>query len=461
MKRTYTFLLLPVLLSGCATDGLNDQQQYLQQFAQTQWKASLPSAEHAASIHSLLATPLTRDDAVRVALTNSPAFHAMLADAKAATLVAQQNARPSNPILTFERLVKREDHGVDLDIGRMMTVSLLDWIYWPSRQAAAASQSEKVKLAAAAQMIETATNTQQAWVRAVASQQALNYFENVMEAADASAELAKRMYEVGNFSKLQRARQHAFYADAVAQLARARQVHTSAKENLIRVLGLNAEHVAMLRLPDRLPDLPTAPLAEPSVVQSSLTSRLDVQMAKAEINALGAAAGFDHAKSFINAFHLSGVRNSETGQPPQRGYELELPLPLFDFGRAARSTNTARYDAAMHRAAQTAIDAASLTREQYSAYRTALEVAQHYRSEIVPLRKLIADETLLKYNGMLTGVFDLLAETRAQIGSVILAIDAERDFWLADAALKATLLGKPMTTTPMSATAEVANASGH
>ncbi len=51
---------------------------------------------------------------------------------------------------------------------------------------------------------------------------------------------------------------------------------------------------------------------------------------------------------------------------------------------------------------------------------------------------------MLRYNGMLIGVFELLADSREQIASVVQAIEAQRDFWLADAALQATLIGKPM-----------------
>jgi hypothetical protein len=42
----------------------------------------------------------------------------------------------------------------------------------------------------------------------------------------------------------------------------------------------------------------------------------------------------------------------------------------------------------------------------------------------VPLRKQIAEENLLRYNGMLIGVFELLADARAQIASVNAAIEA-------------------------------------
>ena len=49
------------------------------------------------------------------------------------------------------------------------------------------------------------------------------------------------------------------------------------------------------------------------------------------------------------------------------------------------------------------VDAEGL--ESYSAYRTAFELAKHYRDEAVPLRKRISEENLLRYNGMRAGDF--------------------------------------------------------
>ena len=77
-----------------------------------------------------------------------------------------------------------------------------------------------------------------AWVRAVAAYQLLQYADQVNRSAQASAELAKRMQQVGNFTKLQRARQQAFYADSAAQLASAQHAVTTTREELVRLLGL-------------------------------------------------------------------------------------------------------------------------------------------------------------------------------------------------------------------------------
>ena len=51
---------------------------------------------------------------------------------------------------------------------------------------------------------------------------------------------------------------------------------------------------------------------------------------------------------------------------------------------------------------------------------------------------------MLRYNGMLIGVFELLAEARDQVSSVTNAINAQQQFWLADAALAASVIGKPV-----------------
>jgi hypothetical protein len=70
----------------------------------------------------------------------------------------------------------------------------------------------------------------------------------------------------------------------------------------------------------------------------------------------------------------------------------------------------------------------------------------------MPLRQAISDETVLRYNGMLIGVFELLADSRERINSVSATIAAQQQFWLADAALQASLIGRP-TAAALSASA--------
>lgn len=440
-----------VLLGGCASTAIDANFKSAQQMgreqygAEVRWLTSDDARSQAArDVEARLAKPLTADDAVQIALAYSPALQALLYEGAANSAAATQSARLPNPVFAFERLVRKEAGERELEIGRVLSFSVLDLLLLPGRLQWAGYRQEVSRLSLAGNVVETANQARAAWVQAVAAEQSLRYFEQVKKAADASAELARRMQSVGNYSKLQRAREQAFAADAVAQLARAQHAARSTREALVRVLGLNDSRAAALKLPDRLPDLPASPRDEASTARWALAQRLDVQVARASLDFLAREQGLTRVTSIVNGLEVGVARNSETGLPPQKGYELSVPLPLFDFGDAARSGAQATYMAAFNRAAQVAVDANSRVREQYGAYRTAYDIAKHYRDEVVPLRKAIAEENVLRYNGMLIGVFELLADTREQIASVVQAIEAQRDFWLADAGLQATLIGRPM-----------------
>jgi hypothetical protein len=86
-----------------------------------------------------------------------------------------------------------------------------------------------------------------------------------------------------------------------------------------------------------------------------------------------------------------------------------------------------------------ASDAPSELRNSYTTYRIAYDLAKLYQDEILPLRKVIAEEATLRYNGMFIGVFELLAENREQTKMVMASIAATQAFWQADAGFHDTL----------------------
>ena len=130
-----------------------------------------------------------------------------------------------------------------------------------------------------------------------------------------------------------------------------------------------------------------------------------------------------------------------------RGYEVEVRLPVFDWGDLERKALKGRTLSAAHELEATLRAAGSHLRESYSTYLAAHAVARSYLDEVVPLRRKISEENLLRYNGMLIGVFELLTDAREQIGAVKSAIDSQQQFWLADAALQSALVGQPSATT--------------
>lgn len=455
-----------LLLAGCASvdidDALKDANSRASQFTQGQLNLARSPEERdrrSALATDLLSKPLSQDDAVRLALANSPALQALLADGWGELSAANQAGRMPNPVFSFERMTV----GPELEIGRLISFGLVDLLLLPRRLSIAQDQTEQAKLQLTGMVVDQVTQVKQAWVRAVTAQQSLKYAEQVNESAAASAELARRMQQVGNFTKLQRARQQVFHADAATQLALARQSVTASREALVRALGLSDAQAASLKLPERLPDLPAEPRAPAEISASATQQRLDLQLARAQLEQAGKSQGINLLSTFVDA--ELGLRrdslfdNIEGKRATRRGFELDVALPIFDWGDARRGQLDARSLAAVNRYEATSRAATSQLRENYGAYRTAYDIARHYRNEVVPLRQAMADENQLRYNGMLIGVFELLAEARDQVTSVRGAIDAQQQFWLADAALAASVMGRPTGASTPTASAPFSSAS--
>ncbi len=443
-------LAAAALLGACASVTPDAGFGSVQQTARDQLGKDLVLArsdEDQASIDrrvaELLARPLSADDAVQLALLNNRGLQATFQDLGITAADVVQAGRLPNPGFSFGRMTR----GDEVELERGLHFNLARLLAMPLIRQVEERRFEQTRAAVAMRVLALAADTRKAWIQAVAADETVHYTRQVMQAAEASAELARRMAAVGNFNKLQRAREQGFYADAALQLAQAQQAQRAHRERLTRLLGLWGEQ-AQFTLPERLPGLPAAPLDEPDIERVALAQRLDVQAAKAAAEQTAKNLGLTRTTRFVNVLELGLLRNSSNEAPTQRGWEVGFELPLFDWGGARVARAEAVYMQALHSAAGTAINARSEVREAYGNYRSAWDIAHHYAEEIVPLRKLVAEENLLRYNGMLIGVFELLADARVQIASVNGAIAALRDFWIARADLDMALVGRPGLGTP-------------
>lgn len=443
--------LMTIFLGGCATfsaDGGFDTVSALirERTGQTVQRPSKDSdSTTQVTVKQLLASPLTPDSAVQVALLNNRGLQASFSELGVAEADLVQAGRMRNPSFSFGRL----RGGEDVEIDRSVMFDLAGLLTIPVRSGIEQRRFEQAKLQAASQAVQLADDTRRAYFNAVAAAQTARYMEQVQESAEASAELARRMARVGNWSKLDQNREQTFYAEATAQVARARHNAVVAREQLTRLLGLWGEDASSFQLPERLPELPKAPGDASNFERQAMQQRLDIQMAKRDAEATASALGLTKATRFINVLDAGYQNKSQTGSPRQNGYEISLELPLFDWGSARTAKAEALYMQSVHRTADAATRARSEVREAYSAYRTSYDLAKHYQDEVVPLRKKISDELLLRYNGMLVSVFELLADAREQINSVNAAIEAQRDFWITETNLQAAINGSGGSSTQL------------
>jgi len=409
------------------------------------WIRSADEADSAATrVKELLAQPLSAQAAVQIALLNNRGLQARYASLGLAEADLVQASRWSGPTLSFARL-KRGD---EIEHEASLFFDVLGLISIPLSTRAQEQRFAAARHRAAEETLRLALDTRRAWLQAVAAQQATKYMQDVQLAAEASADLARRMAEVGNWPRLTRDREQAFYADATAQLARARQGHIAAREKLTRLMGLWGGDITYALI-ERLPDLPAAARDGGELEVQALRQRLDVRAAHRDAEGLAQSLELTKVTRYVDLLEVGALRNTATGLAVQRGWEVDLRIPIFDFGGARTARSEYLYMQAVDRAADTAVRARSEVREAYHAYRTAFDLARHYRDEIVPLRKRISEEMLLRYNGMLSSVFELLADSRDAVASVNAYLGAQRDFWMADADLQMALTtGSPGAMSP-------------
>jgi outer membrane protein TolC len=387
----------------------------------------------------LLQATLSADAAVQIALINNRELQAAYNRLGIAEAVMVQASRPPLPSFSYD-WVKTS---IELDIERQIVASVLSLATWPARSKLAGVRFEQAELRAAEETLRLAAETRRAYVRAVAARQILAALNRAKDSAEASAELAEQLTQTGAVNKLDHARRQVFATEMAAQVTAARQQATSAQERLTRLMGLWGADLALL--PSTLPALPGSVRNLGAVERQAMDRRVDLEVARLEVEALARSFGLTRKTRLINVLDLGGTSKTQKDKGELSadggGYTVAFEVPLYDFGRARVREAEQRYFEALNALAGKVINARSEAREAFGAYKATYAVASQYEHEVLPLRDTISAETELQYNAMQVDAFALLEAARAKATAQVAAIEAKRNFWLAAADLSAVVLG--------------------
>jgi outer membrane protein TolC len=203
------------------------------------------------------------------------------------------------------------------------------------------------------------------------------------------------------------------------------------------------------KVPNALPALPRGTKAKRAIEAEALKNRVDLEIARLELEALARSYGLTEATRYATDLGLrSGIElereKEEDGSTKTEVIgiaEIDFVIPIFDSGKARMRKAELSYMQAANLLAERAVNIRSEARGAYDAYRSTYDIARHYRNSVLPLRAKIEEESVLTYNGMITNTFELLADTRAKIDSIMLSLNAKRQFWLADVNLGTAIHG--------------------
>ena len=411
---------------------------------------------------------INADTAVQVALLNNKGLQAAYADVGMNAAEVWQQGMPENPKVSVGLLgIGAPELGAYRAIEGMIAANILSLATRKARVDIADTRFRQSQMRAVDATLKVANDTRRAWVNAVSAFETVAYLNQAKVAADAASELAQKLGESGALAKGGQAREHAFYAELTGQMAEARLASRLAKEELTRIMGLWGSEVDYY-VPDKLPRLPRGLVNKNRIEQEALENRVDLRVAKLELDAVAKSYGLTEATRYVTDLGLlSGLEaertideNGNKDVEVTGRMEIDFVIPIFDSGKARLRKAELAYMQAANQLAEKAVNIRSEARSAHTAYSSTHEIARHYLNAVVPLRTTIESEGLLTYNGMISNTFELLADTRAKIGTLMLAINAKREFWLADVNLSAAIYGGGAGAGGSAATPSVGDAGG-
>lgn len=368
----------------------------------------------------LLAEQVDADKAVQVALLANPALHRIYFDLRlspeAVANAVLADSKPGTGI---------EFQFVETAIGSVRR----------SGTEVERLKFEQTKLAMAGEVLRVALGVRRSQAEAVAARQIADLAAELKVAAEASAELGRRMARVGNWPRLNEYREAAMLGEVSVQVAKMRQAEMVARERLSRELGVWGVDVGY-KLPAALPALPTRLDSPPDIEEQAVRARLDIRALMFEIAADVRdfeLDGYDEGALLAGTRFVEVASAQALGGSEPRG---TVRVPVFGFASQASLSKAARFMALLTQTSQATIAARADAREAAALRQTAFDIARHYADHMVPLHARLAEESVLRYNGMLASVFDLLSGVRERMAVDIASVEAQRDFWIAAADLE-------------------------
>ena len=434
-----------LLLAGCAS--LSPEPAFKDIAAMVEERAgeaihwnqgTKEDAEVETAIETLLSKELTADSSVQIALLNNPSLQATYASLGIAQADLVQAGLMRNPILDTVFRFPESGGPVSWDIG--LAFEFLSLFTLPLRKNVAESEFEAARMRVAGVVLDHAARTRTAFFGYQAAMQSTEMLRQVATSTQASHQLSKRLHEAGNITDLALIQSRGLADQARIDLADAEATAMAAREDLNVLMGLWGPQTEW-EAADRLPALPNAEIDLDKVESRAVERSLDLALARQNLVTLGRQYGLAKATSIIPDFEV-GVEAERDDRMWETGPGVAFALPLFDQGQARRAAASAAISGAQNEYAALAIRVRAQARAAHRKLLSTRQKAAYYGEVILPLRQRIVAESLLHYNAMQLGTFQLLFAKQQQIEAGRRYIQSLYDYWVARAALGQILNGR-------------------
>lgn len=435
------------LVGGCRTvdpaAGFPDVQGVVQERLgkRVRWLQGKPEdAEVEKVLRNLLKEPLTVETAVEIALLSNRTLQATYEDLGIAQADLVQAGLLKNPVLFGSaRFPNRPPRGTNVEVD--VSQSFLEVLFLPARKEIAGLEFEQAKLRVAHAVLDLAAETRSAYYSAVGARQIADMRKMIVQATEASALFAQRLYEAGNTTELAMTLERASYEQSRQELARAEAEVVAARERLTKLLGLWGED-AFWKTPDKLPDVPAQEMPLDRLETLAISRRLDLAAMREEIRTFSAGLALAGRVRWFGDLELGVDGERDPGGQWVVGPNLSIQLPIFDQGQATLARLEASLRQREDRMAALAIGVRAEVRSLRDRLMMSRYRIEHLLKVVVPLREKAVALTQEQWNFMLVGAFELIESKRREFDAYQDYINAVRDYWITKSDLVRALGGQ-------------------
>jgi cobalt-zinc-cadmium efflux system outer membrane protein len=393
-----------------------------------------PSGDPAQLQQQLLTRPLQPDDAVSLALLNSPELSRNLASLGFAAAEVYDAARLSNPVLSAARLSSDDPAAIRPQLSLGLAFNFTELLFLPARSRLANERFEAAKLDVADQTLRLSYEVEAGWYQLAGAEQAAAMRQAIAQAARASADLAQRYFEAGNLSRRALAAEQAAASQAALDAETASAEASAARGRLHRQMGLAAEAQGWT-LAAGLPQPPEQELRLPELLQLAADSRLDLAAARRRLDSVQAATGLEPRQRLLGPLELGVEYERETDGSRLLGPSLSWQLPLFNWGSGRKAQAQAQLASAEAELRASELDLQQEVGAALAELQSAQRRLRRLREELIPQREAVVAQTQRELNYMLVGAAELLLAKQQEYAAYGDYLGAVRDYWLARSAL--------------------------
>jgi len=443
MIKAISISLTTLAFFGCSTVSQNEvfdgvkKETSARGIENLQWIKTQKEADSVnESVNTLLASPLSQENAVRIALINNRSLQQTYEQIGISQSELVQAGLMSNPLLGYS--VGRGGGVTTTKVS--LDVAFLDLLWIPLRRELGGLALEETKAHVGNEVLKTVRDVKKSFIDARVAQEQVLLYESQLKSYEASLQLAIRQYTAGNLSKRSFLKIQDTYSHARLESMRLNQENGRAREALNRLLGVygSQTHYSIESKPLGI----STPLQSPEGLERyAIEHRLDMSAAIKAVDYAASEAGYAKNTRLLSEAELSAESEKTTDVDRFNTFGIKIPIPIFDFGQGRVGKTQAMYNQKVHRLYEMAVNIRSEVREEYATSRYAFERAHETQEVIVPANKQILEETQMFYNGMLDGIYELLEDQRRYGEARIESLKATGEYQKAQADLEYVLGG--------------------